>query len=76
TLNVADFGNEWQGATVSIGLTVQALQSSHVGIDDFSVYVDNQVLVNAIAGVVVVGGTETIWDTEFNKPIYEKVTNL
>ena len=33
-LKVNEYGNEWQGVTVSIGLTVEAIQSAHVGVDN------------------------------------------
>ncbi|MGN1227763.1 MAG: leucine-rich repeat domain-containing protein, partial [Christensenellales bacterium] len=80
-LDVTEFGNEWQGATVTIKLTVQALQSSHVGIDDFSVYATNQLLVNAIAGVKVseAEDAERIWSSVFVEevePVFEEVINL
>ena len=55
TIDPTTFGNEWQGVTVSIGLTVQAIQASHVDVDDvnsdkYPATADgDQALVNAIA---------------------------
>ncbi len=60
-LDATKFGNVWQGVTVSIGLTVQALQSAHVGVDnvaDTTTYPTTQSLVNAIASIEA-------WEDEF-----------
>ena len=61
-LDATKFGNVWQGVEVSIGLTVQALQSAHVGVDnvaDTTTYPNLQSLVNAIASIEA-------WKTEFS----------
>ena len=64
TIDPTTFGNEWQGVTVSIGLTVQALQSAHVGVDDVTdkTYPQAQDLVNAIANIGA-------WKTEFKEDV-------
>ena len=72
-LDATKFGNVWQGVTVSIGLTVQALQSAHVGVDnvaDTTTYPNAQSLVNAIANIEA-------WEDEFGeaealKAIYDE----
>ena len=56
-LDATKFGNVWQGVEVLISLTVQALQSAHVGVDDVSG--EAQTLVDQIAKMEA-------WKTEFN----------
>ena len=72
-LSETEFGNEWQGAVVTIKLSVQAIQADHLGITDIestTEFANSQQLVDTIAG-------QEVW-VEFasGEPVLETITDL